>query len=407
MELNEKVAIVTGSGRGIGRAIAEELARYGASVVVSDLDGDAVAQVAAEIGADHPDVTVDSAALDVTDDESVANMTDQVIDRFGRVDILVNNAGIIGAPGWEQREEPAETDWDQIYEVNVKGIARASDSVAGAMKTRRYGKIVNIASVAGRQGSPRNTPYHVSKSGVISLTQAYALALAPFNINVNAICPGLLWTPMWERIATRTINLDDQPGRHDTERRLSSSLWPGVYPPGPRADSAGHRPARRVRARVRPRAEHHRPVDKCQRRLQDGLTRTRCADTSDPRPIHIHLRRRLRHVRLSGETAQPPGLARPRLLDSSAQSLDTPPPGLSWEDLDRSAYLETPNGDLHEGFFAIRELLLRLPLTAPIGALMLLPGVSMAGVPAYRWVARNRYRISGCNTPTASKPAQD
>ena len=209
MELNEKVAIVTGSGRGIGRAIAEELARYGASVVVSDLDGDAVAQVAAEIGADHPDVTVDSAALDVTDDESVANMTKQVIDRFGRIDILVNNAGIIGAPGWEQREEPAETDWDQIYEVNVKGIARASDSVAGAMKTRRYGKIVNIASVAGRQGSPRNTPYHVSKSGVISLTQAYALALAPFNINVNAICPGLLWTPMWERIATRTINLDD------------------------------------------------------------------------------------------------------------------------------------------------------------------------------------------------------
>ena len=91
----------------------------------------------------------------------------------------------------------------------------------------------------------------------------------------------------------------------------------------------------------------------------------------------------------------------------SAQSLDTPPSGLSWEDLDRSAYLETPNGDLHEGFFAIKELLLRLPLTAPIGALMMLPGVSMAGVPAYRWVARNRYRISGCKTPSASKPAQD
>ena len=98
---------------------------------------------------------------------------------------------------------------------------------------------------------------------------------------------------------------------------------------------------------------------------------------------------------------------RDRVSWISAQSLDTPPPGLSWEDLDRSAYLETPNGDLHEGFFAIRELLLRLPLTALIGALMLLPGVSMAGVPAYRWVARNRYRISGCNTPTASKPAQD
>ncbi len=209
MDLNDKVAIVTGSGRGIGRAIAEEMARYGASVVVSDLDGDAVARTAAEIRADFPHVAVDSSALDVTDDDSVANMTAQVIDRFGRIDILVNNAGIIGAPGWENREQPAEIDWDRIYEVNVKGIARVSDCVAESMKTKRYGKIVNIASVAGRQGSMRNPPYNASKSGVISLTQAYALGLAPFNINVNAICPGLLWTPMWERIATRTINLND------------------------------------------------------------------------------------------------------------------------------------------------------------------------------------------------------
>ena len=209
MDLNDKVAVVTGSARGIGRAIAEEMARYGASVVVSDLDGDAVAKAAAEVGAAYPDVAVDSVALDVTDDTSVANLTKQVIDRFGRIDILVNNAGIIGAPGWEQREKPAEIDWDQIYEVNVKGVARVTDSVAEAMKTRRYGKIVNIASVAGRQGSPRNTPYNASKSGVISITQAYALALAPFDINVNSICPGLLWTPMWERIATRTINLND------------------------------------------------------------------------------------------------------------------------------------------------------------------------------------------------------
>ena len=91
----------------------------------------------------------------------------------------------------------------------------------------------------------------------------------------------------------------------------------------------------------------------------------------------------------------------------SAQSLDTPPPGLTWEDLDRSAYLETPVGYLHEGFFAIRELLLRLPVTAPVGALMLLPGARLVGVPAYRWVARNRYRISGCKAPTTSRPAPD
>ena len=98
---------------------------------------------------------------------------------------------------------------------------------------------------------------------------------------------------------------------------------------------------------------------------------------------------------------------RNRISWISAQSLDTPPSGLSWEDLERSAYLETPAGDLHEGFFAIRGLLLRLPMTAPVGALMLLPGVRMAGVPAYHWVARNRYRISGCKTPTASRPTRD
>ena len=90
-----------------------------------------------------------------------------------------------------------------------------------------------------------------------------------------------------------------------------------------------------------------------------------------------------------------------------AQGLDSPPSGLTWSDLDRSAYLETPTGDLYEGFFAIRELLLKLPATAPVGAMMMLPGVRMAGVPAYRWVARNRYRLSGCKTPTASKPAPD
>ena len=97
---------------------------------------------------------------------------------------------------------------------------------------------------------------------------------------------------------------------------------------------------------------------------------------------------------------------RGRISWTSSQSLDTSPPGLSWKDLDRSAYLQTPAGDLHEGFFAIRELLLRLPVAAPIGALMRLPGVSKAGVPAYRWIARHRHRISGCKTPTASKPAQ-
>ena len=209
MELNDRVAIVTGAERGIGRAIAERMAAYGASVVVADLDADNAANAASEIRAEYTGVVVESTDVDVTNRDSVARMASEAIARFGRIDILVNNAGIIGAPGWEQRDRPDESDWDQIYEVNVKGVANASDIVAEYMKPNHYGKIVNIASGAGRQGGPGNPPYNVSKAGVISITQSYALELAPFNINVNAICPGLLWTPMWDRIATRNINMDD------------------------------------------------------------------------------------------------------------------------------------------------------------------------------------------------------
>ena len=209
MDLNDRVAIVTGGARGIGRAIAEKIATYGGSVMIADLDADNSASTASEIRALYPGVGVESTDVDVTDRDSVACMASEAVARFGRIDILVNNAGIIGAPGWEQRDRPDESDWDQIYEVNVKGVANASDIVAEYMKPNGYGKIVNIASGAGRQGGPGNPPYNVSKAGVISITQSYALELAPFNINVNAICPGLLWTPMWDRIATRNINMDD------------------------------------------------------------------------------------------------------------------------------------------------------------------------------------------------------
>ena len=137
-----------------------------------------------------------------------------LIDREGpAAGASTGNAGIIAAPGWENRPESNDKDWDMIYDVNVRGVARVTESAAVHMKKRRYGKIINIASVAGRQGSPANPPYHVSKAGVISLTQASALGLAPFNINVNAICPGNLWTPMWERIATRqTVFVESRAG---------------------------------------------------------------------------------------------------------------------------------------------------------------------------------------------------
>ena len=201
MDVTDKIAVVTGGGRGIGRGVALALARHGAGVVVADInleDASGVSHEVAETGRDSM-----ASLTDVTNQGSIDHMIEEVLDRFGRIDILVNNAGIYAAPGFEERDEANEDDWDMLYEVNVKGIVRVTGAVKRGMKERGYGKIVNIASVAGRQGGAGNPPYNVSKAGVISFTQASALELAPYGINVNAICPGLLWTPMWERIAYR------------------------------------------------------------------------------------------------------------------------------------------------------------------------------------------------------------
>jgi NAD(P)-dependent dehydrogenase (short-subunit alcohol dehydrogenase family) len=224
MDVTDRIAIVTGGGRGIGRGICLVLARNGANVVCADINIDNAQAVAKEVeGSGRKSFAVE---LDVTDSDSAERVAGETLTHFGRIDILVNNAGIIGAPGWEGRDRPDEDDWDMIYAVNVKGIAKVTDAVTSHMKERRYGKIVNIASIAGRQGSPRNPPYNVSKTGVISLTQAYAQELAPFNINVNAICPGLLWTPMWERITNRpamTPNPEEKSSRELFEQFVQQS----------------------------------------------------------------------------------------------------------------------------------------------------------------------------------------
>lgn len=210
MDLTDKIAIVTGGGRGIGRAIALVMARHGADVVIADINENDTKSVEEDVeilGSQALPIRVD-----VADQKSVDKMVEKALSEFGRIDVLVNNAGTIGAPGWEKRERPNEEDWDHIYAVNVKGIAKVTETVLPLMKERGYGKIVNIASVAGRGGTSTNFPYGASKAGVINLTRCYALEYAPHNININCICPGLVWTNMWQRIAVRRIGLDIDDG---------------------------------------------------------------------------------------------------------------------------------------------------------------------------------------------------
>ena len=223
IDLTGKSAIVTGGGSGIGKGIGKILALAGADVVMADKDRAAV-EVVVSTDLDGPGEFL-PVTLDVTDSESIADL----IDNVGAVDILVNNAGIVGAHDWWKRENPSDDDWEQVFAVNVMGMVKMSEAVSPYMKKNKYGKIVNIASTSARQGSPDLPHYSSSKAAVVSWTQSNAHQLAPHSINVNAICPGLLWTPMWESISrkrakfgTGLLKTDEMTGREIFENTVES-----------------------------------------------------------------------------------------------------------------------------------------------------------------------------------------
>ena len=206
VDLAGKVAIVTGAGAGIGRGIALELAKAGADVVVADINVDAARKVASEVEATGRAAI--GVKTDVASQESTDEMFAAAMEKFGHVDILVNNAGIGGAPGWQDRMESSVADWDAVFDVNVFGIVHASNSVVEHMKERGSGKIVNIASVAGRQGSAGFAHYSASKASAINVTQAWAFQLAKNGINVNSVCPGVLWTDIWENLSKKRLAIE-------------------------------------------------------------------------------------------------------------------------------------------------------------------------------------------------------
>ena len=193
MRLKDKVAVVTGGARGIGRAIAEGYTREGARVCLADLDATAAQRAAAEIGK-----RAFAVQLDVTQQGSIDAMVVDVQQQAGDIDILVNNAAIFDMG---PVEEITEQSYDRIFAVNVKGLLFTLQAVARNMiAAKRRGKIINMASQAGRRGEPLVAVYCASKAAVISLTQSAGLGLIKHGINVNGISPGVVDTPMWDEI---------------------------------------------------------------------------------------------------------------------------------------------------------------------------------------------------------------
>jgi len=190
--LQDRVAIITGGARGIGKAIAFKMVREGASVSVLDILTEEVARVAEELKAIGGKAV--GLKADVSHKEEVLQAVDQTVKHFGRVDILVNNAGVIKPAALE---DVADQDWDRMLNVNLKGASFCSQAVVPMMKKNRYGKIVNIGSRASL-GKEDRTVYGATKAGLMGVTRTWALELAAYNINVNYVGPGPIATELFK-----------------------------------------------------------------------------------------------------------------------------------------------------------------------------------------------------------------
>jgi len=227
--LGEKISIVTGAGQGIGKAVALRLAREGANVVVADINSKTAKQTAEEIQVLNRRAL--ACHIDIANVAEIQPMIDRVVTEFDRIDILVNAAGVAQTGLFL---ELTEQEWDHVVDTNLKGTTFIIQAVGRQMikqvpeqvkatghadrsplgdTLRCYGKIVNFSSISGRHGRAEQVPYAASKAAIISITQSAALAFAKYNINVNAVCPGVIPTPMWEQI--------------DQDRGRISGLAPG------------------------------------------------------------------------------------------------------------------------------------------------------------------------------------
>jgi 2-hydroxycyclohexanecarboxyl-CoA dehydrogenase len=211
--LDDSIAIVTGAGRGIGRAIAEKLTAEGATVVVSDVDADTARSTAEALGGKAV-----GRHADVADRDSVAALVDETRSRFGRIDVLVNNAG------WDKvgpfvESDPA--DWDRIVAINLFGVLNTSRAVLPIMVEQGAGAVVNLASDAARVGSSGEAVYSAAKGGIVSFTKTTAREMARHAVRVNCVCPGPTDTPLFAAVVEGNEKLRDGLIRAIPLRRLA------------------------------------------------------------------------------------------------------------------------------------------------------------------------------------------
>ncbi|MFC1704552.1 3-oxoacyl-[acyl-carrier-protein] reductase [Candidatus Omnitrophota bacterium] len=201
MKLKDKVALITGSARGIGKEIASQFAKEGAAVIISDINAEMAAETSKELASSG--AATDSFAVDVTKLSSVEEMINKILDKFKRIDILVNNAGITKDNLLLRMKEE---DWDAVLAVNLKGVFNCTKAVSRVMLKQQQGKIVNIASIIGIMGNPGQANYAASKAGIIGFTKSIAKELASRNISVNAIAPGYIQTEMTKKLTDEQRN---------------------------------------------------------------------------------------------------------------------------------------------------------------------------------------------------------
>jgi 3-oxoacyl-[acyl-carrier protein] reductase len=201
IDLHDRVAVITGGAQGLGYATALRMLESGASVMLWDIDSNRVEQARAELSARG---NVAFAVVELTDDASIDKAVQATIERYGQIDILVNNAGITGGNGTTWQLEPAI--WRRVVEVNLIGPYLVSRAIVPHMIARRYGRIVNIASVAGKEGNANASHYSASKAGLIALTKSLGKELAQHGVLVNCVTPAAAKTAMFDSMTQAHID---------------------------------------------------------------------------------------------------------------------------------------------------------------------------------------------------------